>query len=207
MFKRIAVTILVLALTGNCFAQVGVALFDAEGDRIGQIFDAPAGSFFVLMTSDGYLIRIGLHDGFLDQPFGSKEDIFYTDLDCEGQAYITAINAGGWTRVGAIYQVGNSIKYDTFIRTEWALGATLASVNSKRKFTNVTNGTCENFLEPSETDFVPVTHIDYNKYGINFIPENDDHDAGYGYPTPITSSVEKPDGLFCNGFESCPAKE
>ena len=62
------------------------------------------------------------------------------------------------------------------------------------------SGFCPNIAQ--FTHYYPVTIVDSAQYGLGELESGE-----YGFLPPLIRRVERPDGLFCNGFESCPAKE
>jgi hypothetical protein len=198
--KRVILAFLLLAATGSCFAQSDLVLHDADGDRMG-VFSYATGSSsreIVLSTHDGYLIQIEPIDGALAQ--GELSDLFYISNDCSGQGYIQLSGStSGWLaeRGGHIVQLGARRSPTPFyVRVEWTPPE--GPIFTAKSYQNA-----QGCYAVHRTNFqgVPATEVNPTAYGIK-----QRADLSWGFKLPFTTSVERPDNIFCNGFESCPTQ-
>jgi len=206
-FKLLAV-LATLTLTSTAHAELSFK--DAEGDEIGvlhAIVPLEQSAYYQVLqfqTIDGYLMDISAKTGEFANLYPAIPDaISYRSSDCTGQAYIyidvILVSAQGWpVRGGQIVQVrtpgAEQAKSDIFVRLEWTPQTELFSSQSYLGPGQV----CTEKITSLE-DFIPVTVVDPLDYKIKLMPSNK-----YGFPLPFAQNVVKPDGVFCNSFESCP---
>jgi len=186
------------------FAQSNLVFFDQSGDRLGALVqfreqnscDAGAGvnplySCNAIIRRDRYLFEVNLLTGELAQT-----KFWYLFNDCSGTPQLGLDDYGArgglivYTRSGETPILG---------RVDWNAPI---NTNFLRAYMQE-NGECAD--NGNSQDSIPITVVQPSDYGMKQLPQQvAPGQIGLGFLPPISPSVEKPDGSFCDGFESCP---
>jgi hypothetical protein len=194
--KQLILALCVSLTATQCFAQSNLAVYDAEGDRIGSVLgfhsgpDAYIGPFIQIYMPDSLITEINQKGEVLYQ-----ELIYYNTQDCSGQPYI-AYTSNSWMKIGNVIFSSSSgdlasLDFGTSPVPAFQIFDTEGddAIVWRKKFD--CGGPSSVRSVTGTPDYLPVTILNSEQYGFPFTP-------------PLELKVERPDALFCNGFESCP---
>lgn len=210
MSKKLLLGLLFALYAGTCFAQGSLAVTNGDGKFVGWLLAKPPQTDHIqLLTPQGYALTIQ-RSGYLRNSMNFYPDrILYEEAPCPGgicpinpcggQAWIEFTDATGYALRGEILQVGDQTG-DSFVAMPWAYvampGLTIGFVHQKGA-----DGQCVAVTNPPagpEAVF-QVNEINPADYGIRLISA-----LAWAVPMPHSYAVERPEGIFCSGFESCP---
>ena len=185
-----------------CFGTIQSGFFDANQVRMGTLVRPVSAESenLELMTHDGYLITVSTALGAVGAPTGSMPDtLLFTGTDCTGSAYFAIKNDWMRSRDGQIIRIG-PLPGDLF-RIEWGQSEAIEAYSMLAFFEPQCIPLEEPLLEP---EAVLATSVTPGVYGISLI----ETESGFvrGFQPPFTTSVDKPNIISCNGFESCPVQ-
>ena len=181
--KQFALIIFIILIHNSCFGQASLALI-SEGKTVGWLLYKTTINTSQYLTPDGYIIILS-SDGLRE---GTKPpSLRYESTDCSGQAYVQQ------SLYGEVFQL-EDFSSPVFARQEHEPELAFLSINSQSSGQDV----CSALEEMSIV--VAVTRVNPADYGFRNVDGL--------WRIPIDSRVVvRPDGLFCNGFEGCPAAD
>jgi hypothetical protein len=210
---RIAVAIIILLFSGSCIAQASLAVTNGDGKLVGWLLGKiPATDHIQLLTPQGYVLTIQ-RSGYLRNSTGTTVNrILYEKWDC-GAPVCSSNPCGGnawaitsYENRGEILQVGGQTG-GAFFGVPFELVERMLGVDELADPLIVEqkgpDGTCVPVDPPLPllTSGIQVEEINPADYGIR-----EYNGLNWGVPTPHTTEVQRPEGLFCNGFENCPTQ-
>lgn len=194
--KRLILALSALLTTSLCFAQSNLAVYDAEGDRVGSVLGLHYGNIAYI----GPRIQIYMPDSLVTDMSNSgeilyQELIYYNTQDCAGQPYI-ANTDNPWKKIGNV--IFTSMSGDLASLDFGASPVPAGDIFDiegdnaiiwRKKFD--CGGPSSVRSVTGTPEYLPVNILSSEQYGFPFTP-------------PLELRVERSDALFCNGFESCP---
>ena len=182
MMKRLFLFLFILLIQSPCFGQANLAII-SEGKTVGWLLTKKAPESYDYLTPDGYLMTLD-RLGF----FVSKSGILqYESADCSTQPFTES------PLYGELFQVGNS-QSPLFVTLGYTVERERRSILSE---TTPDGLGCQPWGSDPMRDVLAVTPIDPAAYGIKNV------DGRWGIPID-SRVVQRPDGMFCDSFESCP---
>ena len=195
MIKQILLFTVLLSVAGSSFAQQTLFVHDADGARLGEAIEGLASTSILVLTNDGYIMRIDVNSGKFYN-FGLS-GFRYISNNCSGQAYVSGNTTAAPGVVGGqIVSVENAALTPTFARIEW-----FPTHHSIYALSSGKPGAC-NPLDSFLSHVVAATPVEPATYNIKQIGAADE----WGFKKPFSMLREKPDVIFCNGYESCPTE-
>lgn len=178
----------------DAVAQASLVFRDASGVHMGALvrpLDSEP-SAIELMTDDGYLMVVSSANGFaglnpvLDA--GNAFDTYFTEPNCQGNGYFEATSNWMLYRGGQVIQ---TVPGGSMYRIPWGAAIEITAQSWAPAL--------EPLCSPSsavvmavQPEFVP------DSYGATV------SQFGSLFQQPFVTSIERPNVISCNGFESCP---
>jgi len=208
VIQRVFFALLTALSAGSCFAQGSLSLTNGEGKFVGWLLGKiPQTQNIQLLTPQGFVLTIS-GGGFIGNSMNvTVSRVLYEQAPCPeepcdrnpcgGQAYIEPEPLVALR--GEILQLGDYTG-DVFVAMPWQPNGGIAELLTLVGEKGADGACVELTTPPTEIQAMwQVNEIDPADFGIRKI----DPYPFWAIPGPQTYAIERPDGVFCSGFEGC----
>ena len=197
IFRKITLGLILAVLATTCLAQASLAVKNADGKVAGWLLDKINPDRVKLLTPTGFVLTMTSGGLVVNSADMRVDRLLYEDLECKGPAWAEVPPVWIFVR-GEVLQMG-STGSGIFFTVPWNFFATQSEpLGLVAQITE--DGNCTPAPQPFAPQVTLVDEINPADYGISENPVTSD----WQVKPPHTYEVVQPNGLFCNGFESCP---
>ena len=205
---RKVLVLCLFALPLQLFAQYSIVAKDGNGKVLGAVFDHRTWSNPYVANQTTHSLEILVPGSIAvgvkaeDGAVGPDVTAYFESADCSGAALVQL-----WAfqlLADTIYYISGQIQDPPSLVLLPAGDFSQAQELTAHSMYQY-DGTCLEYT--STTTFIPVDNYRINdptKFGLHVVPtENGNR---WGFLPPITVGLDKPQTIFCSGFESCPTQ-
>ena len=190
---RATTLLTLLFVSGSCFAQANLVLKNGEGQTVGWLQSIDVrndNNFYQYLTPTGLILTLDWKGAVVNSNSMAAEKLLYVLPDCQGEAWVAQSDE----RVGEVYPLNNDLWAAVFVGRDFALNPSFGIDPVSEKSSD---GNCINAVSP-RIGARRVSAINPTELGLTFFQSSGWLVSGGEH------SLDRPNQISCNGFESCP---